>query len=1099
MAKVRKKPSKGTPGGNFPDTHRTDTVTLSVIKEKETTENTEETLENDHEQESQKGDYEEKLKVEVLVTKTQNPVHVRTQAILVLSRLLDSDHSRKILPFLAHHRSGYKALTTSDDLPQKEADLLVYLANPTLKNASKTTTQQRLSFFVRTCSNMTLQATKQADGNLEWLKSHNTYIELMEIDTTDNERIGMLIGKAPRITSLPALYSTINAKISQTMTDDHNQDIPPFQLNFDNIGNATDKTRTRVVTFTCSKVHSRLLMALLQATFPPNTNHPFLSFTVLYSLPKETQITILSQHQQRTTGKTMLDVTIPKFHGLSTKVMINNKLTTLRESLGNIRHLDGSLLHLDIDDATRNEDTIMIVSPNDMSRAKQVIGLWIQKHTNQTVNWQQASSFSSDTYRLDLSSRNSAEGFASAFPTMITLPTPLGNAQTPAPVPSVARKPQPSNAWKTLSYSDLETPTTKATPTTDNATTKTDISSTASNTTVILDSADTTISRDRLNNTNDRLSLREARQTIENIAQQKFMSFATLRVADLETRLSRLESAGDAQDKINKSTLLTLVTAADDENKDIITTDLSQRINSKIRTRKLEKQNQSSDNFDLKQQMKLPADLIHLSTRAIQHVKRLKARLERHMTFCMDDDDDSSSSISTLGLDHYDNLDYDLDSDNETESVFAPKPDIANSQQKPLPTTKTDERTTHNTTPKVAITKKISLPPKIEYPYDTSIDTVMQTEHNADPSLVTNTDTPEDTHTDMMDFSTASELYEQLASLKRAATAPPTPQENNSTPDKAIWETPPPEILQEWKVTKSKSRISKPTMMVIRGPLGRLSPPNAPRLPTPNNRYAILQNLPLTRPPVQSSQPKTSLQHTHSNQTSRLRAHGNPIQSLSKSTPPDSPPTTNSAILAFFESKRAKKGSPTKKKAKKRHQSSSSDDMSTDTKENEWTWPNDPPPSLPPPPVTRSHRHLLLPSENFDSDTDSFETRENHNMTQEHNNPVFSDHYPEELSHSTTPISNNHDNPQSFHNSQGTEYNTVYLYTDPSVFHDNEMNEEHEENSETPTILASDDESIILHDTDQTHHEENSCIPPIHPSDSIQYKSPNAGLEGDEG
>jgi hypothetical protein len=695
MAKVRKKPSKGTPGGNFPDTHRTaDTVTLSAINEKETTENNEETLENDHEQESLKGAYEEKLKVEVLVTKTQNPVHVRTQAILVLSRLLDSDHSQKILPFFAHHRLGYKALTTSDDLPHKEADLLAYLANPTLKNASKTKTQQRLSIFVRTCWNMTLQATKQADGNLEWLKSHvhDTYIKLMEINTTNNERVGMLIGKAPRITFLPALYSTINTKISQTMTDNHNQDIPPFQLNFDNIGNATDKTRTRVVTFTCSKVHSRLLTALLQATFPPDTNHPFLSFTVLYSLPKETQITILSQHQQRTTGKTMLNVTIPKFHGLSTKVMINNKLTTLRESLGNIRHLDGSLLHLDIDDATRNEDTIMIVSPKDMSRAKQVIGSWIQKHTNQTINWQQASSFSSDTYRLDLSSQNSAEGFASAFPTMITLPTPLGNAQTSAPVPSVTRKPPSSNAWKTLSYSDLETPTTKATTTTDNATTKTNISSTASNTTVILDSADTTIFRDRLNNTNDRLSLREARQTIKNIAQQKFMSFATLRVADLETRLSRLESAGDAQDEINKSTLLTLVTEADDKNKDIITTDLSQRINSKIRTRKLEKQNQSSDNHDVKKQMKLPTDLIHLSTRAIQHVKRLKARLERHMTFCMDDDNDSSSSISTLGLDHYDNLNYDLDSDDETDSVVAQNQTSPIAHRNPFPQQKLMKR-----------------------------------------------------------------------------------------------------------------------------------------------------------------------------------------------------------------------------------------------------------------------------------------------------------------------------------------------------------------------------------------------------------------------
>ena len=103
--------------------------------------------------------------------------------------------------------------------------------------------------------------------------------------------------------------------------------------------------------------------------------------------------------------------------------------------------------------------------------------------------------------------------------------------------------------------------------------------------------------------------------------------------------------------------------------------------------------------------MKLPTDLIHLSTRAIQHVKRLKARLERHMTFCMDDDDDSSSSISTLGLDHYDNLDYDLDSDDEIDSVTAPKPDTANSPQTPLTTTKIDEKTTLGHWKKVRITQ----------------------------------------------------------------------------------------------------------------------------------------------------------------------------------------------------------------------------------------------------------------------------------------------------------------------------------------------------------------------------------------------------------
>ena len=37
------------------------------------------------------------------------------------------------------------------------------------------------------------------------------------------------------------------------------------------------------------------------------------------------------------------------------------------------------MIHLDIDDATKNEDTLMIVGPKDMSRAQQVIGSWIKK------------------------------------------------------------------------------------------------------------------------------------------------------------------------------------------------------------------------------------------------------------------------------------------------------------------------------------------------------------------------------------------------------------------------------------------------------------------------------------------------------------------------------------------------------------------------------------------------------------------------------------------------------------------------------------------------------------------------------------------------
>ena len=101
MAKGRKKPLLGTPGGTFPDTHRKDRATLSAIDETGMNGNNEETKENDSEQESPKGDngYEEKLKVDVLVTKTHNPVHVRSQAITVLARLFASDTSRTIFPF----------------------------------------------------------------------------------------------------------------------------------------------------------------------------------------------------------------------------------------------------------------------------------------------------------------------------------------------------------------------------------------------------------------------------------------------------------------------------------------------------------------------------------------------------------------------------------------------------------------------------------------------------------------------------------------------------------------------------------------------------------------------------------------------------------------------------------------------------------------------------------------------------------------------------------------------------------------------------------------------------------------------------------------
>jgi hypothetical protein len=176
----------------------------------------------------------------------------------------------------------------------------------------------------------------------------------------------------------------------------------------------------------------------------------------------------------------MLDVTIPDFHFLSTLLMVNNKATSLRAAIGNLRNLDRSLLHIDIDDATKNGDTIMIVVPQDMARAKKVIGDWILQHHKQHINWATASNIQSATHHLEVSFRTLAAGFATAFPPMVvtaTTPT-LSTAphKKPSPAKPATKPPSTPNAWKSLSYLNEQTKSPS-----DTTTIKTEVSSSASN------------------------------------------------------------------------------------------------------------------------------------------------------------------------------------------------------------------------------------------------------------------------------------------------------------------------------------------------------------------------------------------------------------------------------------------------------------------------------------------------------------------------------------------------------------------------------------------------------------------------------------------
>jgi hypothetical protein len=117
-----------------------------------------------------------------------------------------------MVPFYSRHQESHQTLKTTDSLSHTQEDLNVYLTNPVLHINPKTKSQLCLTFFVRTQSKKhALKETKQANGNFDWLKSKNIYIELMELESTDNERIGMIIGKAPRITSLASRFLSLFA------------------------------------------------------------------------------------------------------------------------------------------------------------------------------------------------------------------------------------------------------------------------------------------------------------------------------------------------------------------------------------------------------------------------------------------------------------------------------------------------------------------------------------------------------------------------------------------------------------------------------------------------------------------------------------------------------------------------------------------------------------------------------------------------------------------------------------------------------------------------------------------------------------------------
>ena len=288
------------------------------------------------------------------------------------------------------------------------------------------------------------------------------------------------------------------------------------------------------------------------------------------------------------------------------------------------------------------------------------------------------------------------------------------------------------------------------------------------------------------------------------------------------------------------------------------------------------------------------------------------------------------------------------------------------------------------------------------------------------------------------------------------------------------WESPPAELLQEWVETKPKANQAKPK---LGGPPGRLSPPTIPNSMNPilsnRNRYAALEDVPVTCPlvdslPLTSSNLVTPIHKAPPSSPGPNLTYPRQRKSAislptAQGPPPAHPRKKVQEVIDFYENKRSKKGSPPKKKKKTRSSSPDSDDMSTGSDENEFNWPGPHdattvPPLIQPQALSRSHRHLLIPSENFDSDSES-ESITNFMASFDATYPNMST---QGNSTNDSEDNSNHKIPLSptFHDAHGREYNTATMYNhsgsspDDPGSDDADHQGQETDRSETPTILA---------------------------------------------
>ncbi len=162
----------------------------------------------------------ERLLFEITV-KPGKDINIRTQALLVIGKLIHVDPSQKVIPYRVEDEGKNGPLEYHYSVPEDLDGMKKYLAQPQYNPRTRC-----VIFYTQFTTTTSITELKKDYSYLEWLRENKVFIWSMAIASTENVRVGFFLGKASRMVNIKQMQEFICTRLSPVSQFE----IPPFQL-----------------------------------------------------------------------------------------------------------------------------------------------------------------------------------------------------------------------------------------------------------------------------------------------------------------------------------------------------------------------------------------------------------------------------------------------------------------------------------------------------------------------------------------------------------------------------------------------------------------------------------------------------------------------------------------------------------------------------------------------------------------------------------------------------------------------------------------------------------------------------------------------------